>query len=148
MPKPAHHPLLSIKHRGESAELKFMAEAAARGLTVLKPHGDSARYDVVVDNGARLLRVQVKSTSHLANGAYRCCYTTRYRAYSANDFDILAAYVFPYDAWYIIPSSAVPPGRVKVDLYPHRPRGRRLYDSYREAWRLLLPPPERIRTNR
>jgi hypothetical protein len=46
---------LTRKQRGE------MAEAAALGLRVAKPWGESSRYDLIVDTGKKLLRVQVKS---------------------------------------------------------------------------------------
>src|SRR5450755_1037627 len=45
---------LTRKQRGE------MAEAAALGFRVSKPWGESSRYDLIVDSGRRLLRVQVK----------------------------------------------------------------------------------------
>ena len=53
----------TCKERGEWAELCFMARAADRGLNVSRPHGDSASYDVGVEQNGRFLRIQVKSTS-------------------------------------------------------------------------------------
>ena len=53
----------TCKERGEWAELCFMARAAERGLNVSKPHGDSASYDVGVEQNGRYLRIQVKSTT-------------------------------------------------------------------------------------
>jgi PD-(D/E)XK endonuclease len=52
---------LTRKQRGEMAEAAFLAKAAALGFRVAKPWGESSRYDLVVDNGKRLIRVQVKS---------------------------------------------------------------------------------------
>src|SRR5258708_13162812 len=52
----------SYSKRGEWAELLFMTVAAGRGFNVAKPWGESPRYDVAVEQGARFLRVQVKST--------------------------------------------------------------------------------------
>jgi hypothetical protein len=57
------------KERGEWAELCFMARAAGMGMSVSKPHGDSRRYDVLVETGRRIVRVQVKSTIYRAVGA-------------------------------------------------------------------------------
>src|SRR5438552_12970322 len=54
------------KRRGEWVELQFMARAAAHGLTVSKPWGDSARYDFIVEQRGRFRRVQVKSTLQTA----------------------------------------------------------------------------------
>ena len=50
-----------IDHASEMAEAAFVAKAVSLGLCVSKPWGESQRYDLIVDNGRRLLRVQVKS---------------------------------------------------------------------------------------
>ena len=42
-----------FKLRGEWVELLFMARAAEHGLRVMKPRGDSSRYDFVVEAGGR-----------------------------------------------------------------------------------------------
>lgn len=59
---------LGCKERGEWAELCFMAKAAGLGMGVSKPLGDSRRYDVLVEAGGRILRVQVKSTLYRRRG--------------------------------------------------------------------------------
>jgi PD-(D/E)XK endonuclease len=48
----------TCKERGEWAELCFMARAADRGLNVSRPHGDSASYDVGVEQNGRFLRIR------------------------------------------------------------------------------------------
>ena len=55
----------TCKERGEWAELCFMARAAGRGLNVSRPHGDSASYDVGVEQNGRFLRIQ-KAHSNFA----------------------------------------------------------------------------------
>jgi hypothetical protein len=57
----------NCKSRGEWAELQFMAKAAKFGLRVLRPWGEMARYDMVIDNDGRLVRVQgqVDNTSEV-----------------------------------------------------------------------------------
>ena len=85
------------KERGELAELAFLYRAAALGLGVLKPMGDSLPYDVAVDNGHRLLRVQVKSVSRPHRGVYEVNAgrgRNVKRAYTARDIDFLAACIF------------------------------------------------------
>jgi hypothetical protein len=126
------------KRRGEWAELKFMTEAAARGLELLKPYGDSARYDFVVATRTRFHRVQVKCTSAFEDNAYLCSYFGGSRAYSPRQIDFLAAYIIPRDIWYIIPAASVLRGRQMISLYPHRPPSTGRYEKFREAWRLLL----------
>jgi PD-(D/E)XK nuclease superfamily protein len=60
----------TCKERGEWAELCFMARAADRGLNVSRPHGDSASYDVGVEQNGRFLRIQVKSTTFCRKGSF------------------------------------------------------------------------------
>src|ERR1035441_190920 len=45
----------NAKHRGEWAELNFMARVTERGFNVSKPWGDSTRYDVAVQRHGHLL---------------------------------------------------------------------------------------------
>ena len=52
----------TFKERGEWVELRFMTEAVEHGFRVSKPWGDSSAYDVGIESGSRVLRVQVKST--------------------------------------------------------------------------------------
>src|ERR1700716_2767347 len=52
----------TTRHRGSLAEMQFMIEAARRAFGVAKPFGDYERYDVILDCGVRMWRVQVKLT--------------------------------------------------------------------------------------
>src|SRR5438132_5802100 len=143
------------KRRGEWVELQFMARAAAHGLTVSKPWGDSARYDFIVEQRAVFRRVQVKSTLQTAKhkngprGAYLCNTISRgpggkVRTYSPADVDFFALFAIPLDLWYIVPVSALRlPGRgacrersrTALLLDTTRPGNR--YFKYLEAWHLL-----------
>jgi hypothetical protein len=128
---------------GEYAELCFLKKAASLGLVLSKPYGDSMPYDMVVDNGVRLHRVQVKSTGRIQHGAFHIM-TSRVmshgqKAYTASDTDFLAAYVLPQDAWYLIPIGALS-GQQTISLYTHS-TSRSQWEKYREAWHLLLPKP-------
>jgi len=62
----------NFKQRGEWVELRFMAEALRHGYKVLKPWGDSQPFDVALNFGPRIVRVQVKSTSCRAGTGYFC----------------------------------------------------------------------------
>ena len=134
-------PSLARKPQGEWAEVCFLWRAASFGFTVSKPYGDNARYDFVVDADACLFRVQVKSVSVIDRNAYRIAASTGSRikhGYTAADIDFLAAYVIPYDAWYIIPIQAFD-SIVTLRLAPHR-RSNCRFEKYREAWQLLEAP--------
>ena len=137
------------KERGEWVELLFMANAARLGLKVARPHGDSARFDVIVEGGGKLHRVQVKSTVFNRNGCYEClCFWSRVskkresKQYSEEQIDLVAAYVVPEDAWFLIPVSDL---RSKTLYLPPRERAQQSkYGRFLEAWHLLGVNAERL----
>ena len=131
---------LDNQHRGELAELAFMRKAASQGFAVAKPWGASDRYDVVVRFEKAFWRVQVKSVSTRSpqRGHYRIKATNRFGVpYTADEIDFFAAYVFPEDAWYILPASVVH-GRTVVCLTPGSKRSKN--HKYHEAWDLMKQP--------
>lgn len=134
-----------IKHpkkRGEWVELQFMARAAAHGLTVSRPWGDSARYDFVVERRGRFSRVQVKSTTFSQRGAYLCNTISRPpqrrgqgTPYSASEVDFFAFYILPEDLWYIVPTAELRRAKYAVYLNPQSRENR--WFRFLEAWGLL-----------
>ncbi|MFY9911045.1 MAG: group I intron-associated PD-(D/E)XK endonuclease [Candidatus Sulfotelmatobacter sp.] len=132
-----HTAKLSKKQLGELAELAFMRKAASMGFAVAKPWGDSDRYDVIIRFEKMFWRVQVKSviTPKPSLRSYRVK-TTRGAngAYSSDEIDFLAAYVFPTDCWYIFPAAMIE-GRDSVCVRPEHPKCRLI--QYREAWDLM-----------
>jgi hypothetical protein len=142
---PAGH--LGTKRMGELAELAFMYRAATHGFGVARPYGDSHPYDILLQHGRRLLRIQVKSCFGRERTAYHTGFSitvshhlgkTKF-TYSAEDIDFIAAFVAPYDTWYLIPLDAL--GQTKsIRLYPASKGLKRrggFYEQYREAWHLL-----------
>jgi PD-(D/E)XK nuclease superfamily protein len=140
---------LSAKQRGELAELAFLYRAAALGLGVLKPMGDSLPYDAAVDNGRCLLRVQVKSVGRPRRNLYQI-HTVHgidpKKPYTREQVDFLAAYVVSEELWLIVPVEVFA-GRCAIYVPMKGPR----YRQYREAWHLLQAaqsPPTSQRTRR
>ena len=135
----------TFKERGEWVELQFMARAVRNGFKVSKPWGDSSAYDVGVESGERIFRVQVKSTDCRTQYGYLCQFkpNARSRPYTLKDVDFFAAYVIPKDVWYVIPAAVLLSGTAKksVTLLPEKPLhpDRYKYEDYRGAWGLLLP---------
>ncbi|HET7893816.1 MAG TPA: group I intron-associated PD-(D/E)XK endonuclease [Candidatus Sulfotelmatobacter sp.] len=132
------------KQRGEWVELQFMAAAALHGYHVLKPWGDSLEYDVAIENGCNLTRVQVKSTAARNGTGYFCQFHRNYLAkesYSLRELDLFAAYVIPENVWYMIPAIVIltPTIKVAATLFPVTTlkKNRYRYEHYREAWDLL-----------
>jgi hypothetical protein len=100
------------KQRGELAEIRFMLKAAGLGFGVAKPWGGSERYDFILDSGNRRWRVQVKSTYVARTHEYKVHALGRFgctnKAYTAEQIDVLVAYIVAEDAWYVIPVAASP----------------------------------------
>jgi PD-(D/E)XK nuclease superfamily protein len=135
----------TFKERGEWVELCFMVQVIEQGFKVSKPWGDSSAYDVGVESGSRVLKVQVKSTDCRTEFGYLCQFkpgpTTE--PYTLEQVDFFAAYIIPKDVWYLIPVVVLLGGQQKkaLTLLPSKPRhpGRYRYECYREAWKLLGP---------
>jgi len=128
-----------------------MARAVRNGFKVSKPWGDSSAYDVGIESGARILRVQVKSTDCRRQYGYLCQFkpNAHSKPYTLKQVDFFAAYVIPEDVWYLIPAAVLLQGKQKkaLTLLPEKPRHpeRYRYERYREAWTLLLPGEEKIK---
>jgi Holliday junction resolvase-like predicted endonuclease len=126
---------LTRKQRGEMAEAAFLAKAAGLRFRVSKPWGESSRYDLIVDNGRRLLRVQVKSAHRAGeHGGYTFhAHGNTARAYRASEIDLLVAYVVPVEAWYLFPVEEFRKYK-SMKLFPSSRRRRSKFERFREAW--------------
>jgi hypothetical protein len=123
------------KKRGEWVELVFAVRAMALGMLLGRPWGESCGYDFTVDQGWRIVRVQVKSTiSKPELEGYSCTIRDSKGPYKKNTFDFIAAYVIFEDAWYIIPEEPVR-GMWAILLSPKKKKEK--YREYLEAWHLL-----------
>ena len=138
----------TFKERGEWVELQFMAAAALHGYRVLKPWGDSFEYDIAIEHGGDIVRVQVKGSSARKGGGYLCRLRrggSGKQRYDPDEVDLFAVYVIPMQAWYLIPIAAVlhPTPKMNLRFYPVAPPrpGRHDeehdYEPYREAWASL-----------
>ncbi len=124
------------KKFGEQVEAAFLHKVTGQGLSVAKPWGDSERYDLVVDSGRRLWRVQVKSTRYVGERRFSITARGCTAAYTEDEIDFLAAYIVPLDIWYVIPVKAFAP-RKCLRFYPKGNNSRGQYEKYREAWWLM-----------
>lgn len=102
--------MLTTNQRGTLAETKIMAAAVERGIGVAIPLDDE-RYDLILDLRPRLLRVQCKSASKVADVVCVRLYTSRRgpeglinRRYRAGEFDAFGAYCPEVDACYLLPA--------------------------------------------
>jgi hypothetical protein len=137
----------TYKERGEWVELRFMSTAVERGFKVSRPWGDSSSYDVGVESGSRILRVQIKSTSCRTQFGYLCQFKPGpgTAEYTLGKVDFFAAYIIPADVWYLIPATVLLGEKRKkaMTLLPQNPRHpeRYKYEWYKEAWALLRNEP-------
>jgi len=129
---------LSRKQRGEMAEGAFLAKAAGMGYGVAKPWGESSRYDLIVDIGEKLVRVQVKSAHRAGDyGGYTFhAHGNSSRVYRASEIDVLVAYVVPEDIWYVFPVTEFRKYK-SMKLFPRSRRRGSKFEKYREAWWML-----------
>ncbi len=134
----------TFKERGEWVELLFMAAASLHGYHVLKPWGESFEYDVAIEHGGGLTRVQVKSSSVRNGAGYVCQFLRNHETespYGLKEVDIFAAYVIPVATWYLIPAAVIlkPTPKSGLTFYPIASlrSDRCRYERFREAWGLL-----------
>jgi PD-(D/E)XK endonuclease len=113
---------LSTSGKGAAAEAEIAAALIRLGLVVLRPLCEGGRYDLVLDTGEDLLRVQCKWASRTGNVLAARCVTSRHTpsgycrsTYDASEIDALAAYAPDTDSCYLIPASEIE-GRKQMSL--------------------------------
>jgi prevent-host-death family protein len=87
-------------HKGNAAELAVAAEAAKLGLSVYSPLTEHGRYDLVLEIGGRLMRVQCKWGAcngetiqvRMASSYYSPTRGYVVRKYAADEVDAIAVY--------------------------------------------------------
>ena len=100
---------------GISSEILFDYECTNRGFIVSRPVQDTS-YDRLVDNGEKILRVQIKSTTHKKRNRWHVkTHTKVYGSYEVygKRVDIIAIYVKPENVWVFFMSSDI----TTKDLY-------------------------------
>jgi hypothetical protein len=113
---------LTTSRKGAAAEVEVAAALIRLGLVVLWPMCEGGRYDLVVDTGERMLRIQCKWASRKGGVLTARCVTSRhtpsgYRrtTSSAGEIDALAIYSPATDACHLIPIEQVA-GRKTISL--------------------------------
>jgi hypothetical protein len=114
---------------GERSTLAAILALRTAGYSVLLPFGENTRYDLVIDDGVRLSRVQCK-TGRLRQGAVRfaacSCYGHHLRPQNARrdyhgEVDYFAVHCPDTGAVYLIPIEDLPV-KVQAALRIERPR--------------------------
>ena len=110
------------------------AEAAVR-------LGDNLPYDLLVDSGLEIHRLQIKTTTTEEQGKSRkygfaLNHGKDSSCYHADTVDFFGLVILPLHTIYLVPQDSVD-GRIKVYVYPENPDSAGLLERYRENWGLL-----------
>ena len=113
-----------LKTKGDTAEMMVAADLVKRGYRIAFPYGEDSDYDLIVERGGRLERIQVKYTesrnnvvsvrcqSHsLTNGKIR-----RTKHYTAETIEWLAVYDRVTSCCYYVPAAELGGGRSEMSL--------------------------------
>lgn len=123
-PETAGRAALNPKAIGECSEGIVLAELMKLGCAVLLPFGNNQRYDLVVDEGDSLIRVQVK-TAWRANGAI-CFKTNSVNAFTGvrrtyvGQVDVFMVYSPHTELVYRIPIEECGSSTVSLRINPTR----------------------------
>jgi hypothetical protein len=102
---------LTSAQKGAIAEAEIAAAAIRHGMTVLRPLNDGRRYDLVLDTGTQILRVQCKWAPRSGDVIVVRARTSRYTptngyirtTYDAHEIDGVALYCPEVDGCFFIP---------------------------------------------
>jgi hypothetical protein len=102
--------VLTTNQKGAIAEAAIVNEAVRLGIGVWRPFADHERYDVILDVGAQLLRVQCKYAPRRGEVVVIRLRTARRTSsgmlrtlYSSGEIDAFAAYCPETDRCYFLP---------------------------------------------
>lgn len=110
---------MNTKDKGERSEGQILAAFLRAGKVVLHPFGDSQRYDMVLDEGGRFVRVQCKTGRILGDViAFNTCsgsYKGVRKPY-LGDADLFAVYCPQNNKVYAIPVEKAPCTQMSLRL--------------------------------
>ena len=139
LPRP--RPEKTPKRSGAATEARFVSEVLRRGFDVLDTVGDYLPFDCLVSNrSGRFTRVQVKGSSYRApkQQHFKVVAATGSATKAPIDpeqVDVLAAYVVPADAWYLIPVDRL--ASISLHFSPLNPESKAKYEVWRDAWNVF-----------
>ncbi len=138
---------MDTKLKADIAESAVVTELLKRGFSVLRPVGDRLPYDLGVDLGGKVIRIQVKSAWF--NGRAKCYNVDVRRTktnrrhilrqrYDANDFDFAIICIAGLNVFYVMPVSVFSRYGGSITFVESDKRQRKPKSAnYRERWDLL-----------
>lgn len=107
---------MNTRKQGDIGVAAAILYFTRQGWAVSKPLADSQRYDLVIDDGAKLLRVECKTSRYIEHGNYKVEITTKNgnktgtskTTFSKDDADLLFIATLGESGFnYLIPATAV-----------------------------------------
>lgn len=134
---------MDTKLVGDIAEVTAILQALKRNFIVSKPIGDRAKYDLIFDNGQKLLKIQVKKAYTQSKSSYKVLVKksntnrkeVKYTRYIETDFDFALLYLEDLDLFYVVPVLCFINNNWGYSMNPNNPLS--LTYAYKEAWNLL-----------
>tara|TARA_R110000868_G_C10972548_1_gene770437 strand:- start:26404 stop:26799 length:396 start_codon:yes stop_codon:yes gene_type:complete len=127
----------STTRSGDIAEMSFALRAKQKKFAVLTPFSNSSAYDLVLDTGKRLLKIQVKSTiQEKSKTSFKVNISRGFKkqySYKENEVDYFAIYIVKIDKFFIIPFSEI----TKISVYLSPENENHKYTKYLENWEQL-----------
>jgi hypothetical protein len=114
---------MTPKEQGEISEAVVLAALMKKGKLPLLPFGDNQRYDIVIDEGSRFDRIQVK-TGRLRNGVIVFAAASRIGRYQQErrgykgQADYFAVYCPETEKVYLVPVNDVGETEVSLRIEP------------------------------
>ena len=130
--------ILPAKTIGTAGEQFIAYRALEEGLHVAQPLGDNLPYDLLVDSGQEILRLQIKTTTTEEQGKYGFVlqHGGNGSSYQDDTIDFFGLVALPLRTIYIVSKSSMN-GRMKAYVYPGNPDSIGRLEIYRENWDLL-----------
>ena len=125
---------MNTSEKGDASEAAVISKLKLIGIEVSIPFGDSARYDIIIDDGSELLRTQVKTATERKSSDTITfnCYTDSYKnggerntkSYTPDEIDGYAVYSPSLDECYWVPVEDSPSSKMTLrysgDMSHHR----------------------------
>jgi len=142
---------MDTKLKADIAESAVVTELLKRGFKVLKPIGDRLSYDLGLDLGSKLLKIQVKSAWFNEKDKHYVVDTRRTKTnrrrmlrhrYDKNDFDFAIIYLADLNTFYVMPISEFSSYSSTITFVESEKRQRKPKSAnFKEKWSLLSAGP-------
>jgi predicted DNA binding protein len=139
---------MDTKLKGDIAEQAVVLYALKQGWSVLKPVGGRLPYDLVIDTGEKLVKIQVKSAWFDSKTENYVVDTRRTKTnrrqmirdvYRQNDFDFAVVYIDDLNIFYVIPVNEFVSYGSSIHLVESEKRQQKPKSLvFREAWKLIF----------